>query len=45
MTDDSIPRPLIILGEEFRLMAGELEMRMDETPFETSSVFSIGDTN
>ena len=43
MTDDPIPRPLIILGEEFRLMVDVLHMRMDETPFETGSVFDIFD--
>ena len=43
MTAEPIPRPLIILGEEFRLMAGELEMRMSEPPFEAGSVFSIFD--
>lgn len=43
MTAEPIPRPLIILGEEFRLMAGELEMRMAEPPFEAGSVFSIFD--
>ena len=43
MTDDPIPRPLIILGEEFRLMIDGLLLRMDETPFETGSVFSIFD--
>ena len=43
MTDDSIPRPLIILGEEFRPMVDGLLMRMDETPFETGGVFDIHD--
>ena len=43
MIDDPIPRPLTILGGEFRLMANELLMRMDETPFEAGSVFSIFD--
>ena len=43
MTDESIPRPLIVLGEEFRLMAEELSMRMDETPFETGTVYNIFD--
>ncbi len=41
MTDESIPRPLIVLGEEFRLMAEELSLRMDETPFETGTVYNI----
>ena len=39
----NISRPLIILGEEFRLMVDRLLMRMDETPFETGSVFDIYD--
>ena len=43
MTDDPIPRPLIVLGEEFRLMAEELGTRMDETPFETGTVSNIFD--
>ena len=43
MTDEPIPRPLIILGEEFRLMAEELRLRMDETPLETGTVYDIFD--
>ena len=43
MTDDPIPRPLIILGEDFRLMAEELGMRMDEMPLETGAVSDIFD--
>ena len=43
MTDDPIPRPLIVLGEDFRLMAEELGMRMDETPLETGTVSNIFD--
>ena len=43
MTNEPIPRPLIILGEEFRLMVDGLLMRMDETPFETGIAFNIFD--
>lgn len=43
MTDEPIPRPLIVLGEEFRLMIDGLLMGMDETPFEIGNVFSIFD--
>ncbi len=43
MTDEPIPQPLIILGEHFRLMAGELSMRMDATSFESGTVYNIFD--
>ena len=43
MTDDPIPRPLKILGDDFRLMAEELGTRMDEMPFETGTVSNIFD--
>ena len=41
MTDDPIPRPLIVLGGHFRPMAGRLGMRMDETPLQSGTVSDI----
>ena len=41
LTDDPIPRPLIVLGEHFRLMFQGLGMRMDEAPVETGAVSDI----
>ena len=38
MTDDPVPRPLVVLGEHFRPMAGRLGKRMDEVPVEAGEV-------
>ncbi len=43
MTDDAVPRPLVLLGEEFRRMCREVDTRMDETPFRNAPLFDIGE--
>lgn len=43
MTADALPRPLLILGEEFRLMDEALGTRMRAPPFATGAVFDIFD--
>ena len=41
MTDDPVPRPLVVLGEHFRPMAEMLGKRMDEVPVEAGEVSDI----
>ena len=43
MTDDPIPRPLIVLGEWFRQMDDESSRRMNEAPLQTGTIYDIAD--
>ena len=43
MTDEPIPRPLIVLGEAFGVMSRELDERMRDTPLAGGTVFDIFD--
>ena len=43
MTDEPIPRPLIVLGEAFGVMSRELDERMRATPWAGGTVFDIFD--
>lgn len=41
MTDDAVPRPLVLLGEEFRRMCTEVDTRMDAAPFRSATLYDI----
>lgn len=41
MTDEPVPRPLVLLGEEFRRMCREVDTRMDAAPFKSAPLFDI----
>ena len=41
MTDDPVPRPLVVLGEHVRPMAERLGKQLDEAPVEAGEVSGL----